>query len=227
MAKKKITRKKLLKEPDEFLTISSRLFGLALDYKYHLAGALAVILAIVAVFTLVRYYSAKTAQDAFAMLQQNRSNYESALKDNGPQEAYRQVQAQFEKLLDQYGGKQAGKLGRLVYAHISYRGGDAEKAIKLYRESLDQFVDPYFKNQVLIGLGYAYESQNNLAEAVKYFEMVDGTANTFQMGEALYNLGRIFAAMGQVEKSEAAYEKILSEDIDTIYVDLVKERAGG
>ena len=226
MAKKKVTRKQLLKEPDEFLSLSSRLFNLALEYKYHLAGALAAILLVVGAGTFMIYYADKTSKDAFALLHQYRSEYETALQDKGPEEAYQQVKDGFDKLLDKYGSKQAGKLGRLVYADISYRGGDPEKAIRLYRETIDQLADPYFKNQILIGLAYAYEAQNNLAEAVKYFEMVDGSINSFQNGEALYNLGRLYAATGQMEKSKAAYEKILSENADTIYLDLVKERLG-
>lgn len=224
--KKKITRKELLKEPDEFLTLSSRLFGLAVDYRYHLAGALAAILTIVAAITIVLYYTDKTSKEAFAALQQYRTAYAAALQDKGPQEAYQQVQGDFEKLLDKFGSKEAGKLGRLVYADISYRGGDSETAIKLYHDSVGQFSDPYFKNQIYIGLGYAYEAQNNLTEAVKYFEMVDQSSNSFQKGEALYNLGRLYAAMGQAEKSMAAYKQIVSEDADSIYIDLVKERIG-
>ena len=55
---------------------------------------------------------------------------------------------------------------------------------------------------------------------------VEGAANTYQMGEALYNLGRLYAELGQIDKSREAYGKILSENADTIYMDLVREKAG-
>ena len=45
--------------------------------------------------------------------------------------------------------------------------------------------------------------------------------------EALYNLGWLYDKLGQTEKSKEAYNKIVSEHPDFIYIDLVKERMSG
>jgi tetratricopeptide (TPR) repeat protein len=227
MAKKKLTRKELLKQPDEFLTLSSRLFNLTVTYKFQILAGFGAVLAIVAAFTFVRYYANKTEKDGFNLLQQNRVKYEAALQNDDPAEAYRQVQQDYDRLMEKYGNTRAGQLGKFVYADIAYRGGDTEKAVALYQESLDTFDDPYFKNQIFIGLGYAYEAQDRLTEALQAFEKVDPSVNAFQKGEALYNLGRLYAAMGEKDKSQEIYRKIISENADTIYLDLVRELYGG
>jgi tetratricopeptide (TPR) repeat protein len=227
MAKKKLTRKELLKQPDEILTMSTRLFNLSVTYRYQLIAVLAGVIAIVAAITFVRYSSDRTEKAGFAQLQQNRQKYEAALQEKGPQAAYLQVQQDYETLLERYGGTRAGQLGKIAYASICYRGGDAQKALTLYRDALDHFEDPFIKNQIWIGMGYAYESLNNLEEAVEMFEKVDMDSDAFQKGEALYNLGRIYAALGREDKSREAYEKILSENAATIYLEMVKEQMGG
>ena len=45
--------------------------------------------------------------------------------------------------------------------------------------------------------------------------------------EALYHLGRLYNKLGQPEKSKAAYQKILSDYPDFIYIDIVKEQLSG
>ena len=46
-------------------------------------------------------------------------------------------------------------------------------------------------------------------------------------GEALYRLGWLYDKLGQSEKSKEAYNKIISDHQDFIYIDLVKERMAG
>jgi TolA-binding protein len=45
--------------------------------------------------------------------------------------------------------------------------------------------------------------------------------------EALFNLGRLYAAMGENEKSTAAFKKIVSDYTDSIYIELARERVSG
>ena len=49
----------------------------------------------------------------------------------------------------------------------------------------------------------------------------------FLKDEALYNLGRLYARLGKAEKSKAAYDKILSDYPDSLYIELVKETKAG
>jgi hypothetical protein len=46
-------------------------------------------------------------------------------------------------------------------------------------------------------------------------------------GEAFYHLGWLYDKLGNAEKSKEAYNKIISDHQDFIYIDLVKERMAG
>ena len=229
MAKKlKKTRKELLKEPDEFITISSKLIGFAVDHQKQLTVAVGIIVALALIFSGYRFFSIRAESKASALLDQSIANYEKFKNDKQPMEAYDRVSADFQLILDKYGSKKSGKIARLTYANICYKAGKYEQAIALYNQSLIDFEKhPTIHNQVVCSLGYAYEQQQDYEKAVTYFEKLSSSPETIMRGEALYNLGWLYDKLGQAEKSKAAYNKILSDHQDFLYIDLVKEKMSG
>lgn len=229
MAKKiKKTRKELLKEPDEFMTISGKFIGFIVEHKNQVTYALGIIVALALIFSGYRFFSIRSENKASALLGQGLAKYEKLKNDKQPVKAYDQVSADFQLILDKYGSKQSGKIARLTYANICYDAGKYEQAIELYKKSLKNFDKyPAIHNQVVGSLGYAYEQQADYAGAVSYFEQLSSAPETIMRGEALYNLGWLYDKLGQTEKSKEAYNKIISDHQDFIYIDLVKERMAG
>jgi tetratricopeptide (TPR) repeat protein len=229
MAKKlKKTRKELLKEPDEFITISGKLIGFIVEHKNQITYALGLIVALALIFSGYRFFSIRSENKASALLDQGLAKYEKFKNDKQPVVAYDQVSADFQLILDKYGSKKNGKIARLTYANICYKAGKYEQAIELYKKSLTDFEKhPTIHNQVVGSLGYAYEQQADYASAVSYFEPLSSTPDTIMRGEALYHLGWLYDKLGQTEKSKEAYKKIVSDHQDFIYIDLVKERMSG
>jgi len=229
MAKKiKKTRKELLKEPDEFITISGKFIGFVVDHKNQLTYALGIIVALALIFSGYRFFSIRSENKASALLDQSLAKYEKYKNDQQPVEAYDQVSADFQLILDKYSRKPSGKIARLTYANICYDAGKYEQAIELYKQSLKEFEKyPVIHNQIVGSLGYAYEQQANYPSAVSYFEQLSTAPETIMRAEALYNLGWLYDKLGQTEKSKEAYNIIVSEHPDFIYIDLVKERMAG
>jgi tetratricopeptide (TPR) repeat protein len=98
----------------------------------------------------------------------------------------------------------------------------------LYQTSLKDFEKhPMIQNQILSSLGYAYEKLEDLSSAVSYFEKISGAPEPTLRDDALYQLGWLYDKLGQNEKSEAVFNKILSDHQDYIYINLVKERMSG
>jgi tetratricopeptide (TPR) repeat protein len=138
------------------------------------------------------------------------------------------VSADFQLILDKYGSKPSGKIARLTYANICYEAGKYDQAIELYKKSLTDFEGhPVIHSQVVGNLGYAYEQQAEYASAVAYFKELSAAPDTVMRAEALYNLGWLYDKLGQTDKSKEAYNKIISDHPDFIYIDLVKERMLG
>lgn len=229
MAKpKKVSRKQLLKEPDEFLTFSSKLLNYVMAHKMAIIGVFSGVLLALIIFSAVQYMGYRSENKAFALLGEAWGRYEAALDEKTPAEAYSEVKADFEALLDDYGGTQAGAMGRVTYANIAYEAGEADQAAALYDEALASFDGaPDLKNLILSGLGYAHEERKAYKEAAAYFERIVAGESPVLKSEAYFNLGRLYGLLDEPEKSRDAYEKILSEYTDSIYADMVKERLAG
>jgi len=226
MAKKKVTRKELLNEPDEFITFSAKLLKIMATYKVQLSYGIGLLILIGIIYSGTSYFSYRSESRAFAVLEKTMKNYEILREKNGPEKAFKEVNNDFVKIIDKYSGNRGGKIARIEFANISINAGDTDGAIALYRKALEDFNDDKtLKNIILSGLGYAYEEKNDSKSAVKYFEMIVSESDAFLKDEALFNLGRIYAAMGNKKMSRDAYKKIVSEFADSFYLAIAKERS--
>ena len=229
MAKKrKKTRKELLKEPDEFLTFSSKLIKLAIEYKTHLTYALGIILVLAVIISGVRFFSIRAENNASALLDKSLTKYNGIKSEKQTDAVYDEVSADFQFILNKYKGKESAKLARLIYANICYNAGKYKQAIELYKTALTEFAKyPMIHHQILSNLGYAYEQEEDYSTAAGYFEKISSAPEPIMRDEALYHLGRLYDKLGENEKSREAYTKILTDHQDFIYIDLVKEQMSG
>ena len=230
MAKKRISRarKRILAEPDEFITFSSKLLQFSTEHKGKLAYILGTLFIIVVVFSGLQYFSNKAENKAFIQLDQNMKKYEALMKDNDIEKAYRDVAKDFERILEEYSNNEGKKIARLIYANISYDAGDFDKAISLYNEALLDFdTHTFYKNLILNGLGYCHEAKKDYETAIKYFEMIIAQPVAILKDDALFNLGRLYAVIDANNKSIDAFKKIISDHTDSIYIELAKEKVAG
>jgi len=221
MAKKKrrITRKKLLKEPDEFITFSGKILQFAIKHKIQLSWGLGAVLAVILVAAGVGYVINAAEDRSFALLGQNMDRYETLLEENGPEKAYRELEKEFRSIIEKYGGRTGGRLARVIYANICFNAKDYDKAIELYKESLQDFDDnQLYKTLILKSLGYAHEGKKDLQTAAKYFEMVDSAPDAIMKDETLFSLGRVYEALDQHDKSIDAFKRLVAEHPGSMYI---------
>lgn len=225
MAKKKITRKELLNEPDEFISFSSRLLSVIATYKLQTLYFICGLVLIGIVLSGYGYFSRKSEREAFAMLQKVMANYEVSLKKEGPEKAMHEVKNDFMNIINKYSGNRGGKMACLELANVYYNAGDMDSSIDQYGKALKSFSDNgAVKCQILSSLGYAYEAKNDLKSAVNHFEKIISEPDNFLKDEALFNLGRLFAVMGDEKKSKESYQKIVSGFSNSFYLEIAKER---
>jgi len=226
--KKKVSRKKLLKEPDEFLTLSARLFQFVVKHKYQMLATLGGVILIVLAVSGWSYHSHQRANESLAQLQKSWNRYETLRngKDKDPVLAFQEVRAEFEQLIADSGDKPGGKMARVIFADICFDAGEADKAIALYKSALEDFTQPFYRDQILNGLGYAYEAKKEYNTALEYFEKISVGSDPVLKAEALFNMGRLYAALGNAEKSQQAYQKIVADSPQSFYAELAKERSG-
>ena len=225
-AAKKITRKELLKEPDEFLTLSSRFLGWAAHHRREINYAISAVLALALLVAGYLYYANRQEAQAGALFGQALAKYDRLAADRP--KAAREVSADFRRIVNEYGGTSNGRMAALVYANLCYQAGDFAQAAELYKACLERFADqPLIHFQILKSLGYTYEGLKEPAAALPYFERALAVADKTLQDDLLFQIGDLYARLGDKARSDETFKRLLSEFGDSPYANLVRQRVEG
>ena len=221
--KKRVSRKKLLKEPDEFITISGKLLAFVVKKKIPMFWALGIFVAMTILMFGIQYFMNTAENNASGMLDQLMVNYSRLVEEKGQVKAYLDMDKDFQDLLNKYGGRRVGKFARLYYGDICFDAGEYDKAIAQYQHALEDFkrISPY-ENLILKSMGYSYEEKKDFSAAVKNFEKILSEPDPLMKDEVLFALARIYMSMGQREKGIDAYKKLIAGYPDSMFIDVAK-----
>ncbi len=225
--RKKLTRKELLKEPDEFLSFSKKMIQFATAHQKPIIIGTAVFFLLLVAFAGFQYYRIRSENHAFALLQEATTAYASTAAQKGPQQAQRAASDAFGRLFDRYAGSPAARIGQVVYADICYRAGDPAKAAALYTEALNAFgeKDPALRSLIDSSLGYALEARGDLQKASERFRQVTEKPTAIFKDDALFQLARIYDRMGRHEEAAKLYEKIPEQYPASLFSEIAREMA--
>ena len=227
MAKKRVSRsrKRQLEEPDKFISFTAKFLGFLTKYKVPTLSVLGVIFAIIIVCSSVYYYSHRAESKASVMLATSLAEYEKIKAEQGAVKACREVANDFNQIIENNWGKDSAKIARVMYANICYNAGEFDTATELYNKALSDFENnPFVKNLILRGIAYSQEGKKDYKTAAKYLEMIISGSDDANKDETLFNLGRLYAAMGDKDKSSEAFNKIISDYKNSSYLELAKEK---
>lgn len=227
-AAKKKTRKELLKEPDEFLTLSSRVLGWFAQHKKEINGTVLAVLALAVLVSGYVFYVNRQEAKAASLLAQALDKLERLGAGKPTAKVVQDVSEDFRRVFNDYGSRSNGSIARLIYANLCYQTGDYQQAADLYKASLPRFSDqPLVHFQILKSLGYTYEALKDPATAVAYFEQAQSAGDKSLQDDVLFHLGDLYARMGQKEKSQDAFKRILNDHPDSVYANLVRKKVNG
>jgi tetratricopeptide (TPR) repeat protein len=227
MASKKISRarKRDLEDPDEFMTFWTKFFNFTAEHKVQVSCALTFLVVLVIVAAVTVYFLKKSENKAFLLLQQGVANYQTLVNAGNPDKAFLEAGKDFGVIMEKYSGRKGGKLARFTYAEMCYAAGEYDKAIANFIKLLVDFNDELFlKNLILSDLGYSYKAIKDCKTSAKYFEMIVTTPDYSIKDEALFNLGELYAEIGDQDKSIDAFKRILSDHSGSMYTEIVKEK---
>ena len=226
MAKKKrVTRKQLLKEPDEFLTFSAKAIRFVANNQKPVLGAIIGVVVLALAFAGFRYFSNLSERKAYAMFEQGRLHYLAEISGDKTAPAQEKATEQFEKVIRKYPSTNAARFTLLVYADMSYHRGDYQRAIELYQKALGAFSgEAVIQKLIWVGLAYAYEAKEDYKSAAEYFQRITDTQDEFMKADACYNLGRIMEALNHQEKALEAYNKVVKAYPDSAGFQIAKEK---
>ena len=226
MAKKRrVTRKQLLKEPDEFITTTGKIIRWGQQFQRELTIAAIVLGVVLITISGWRFLAFRAEKSATALLEDARSRHAALKADQDAAQALQAVKADFDTLVNKYAGRQAGKIAAVVYANIAYEGGDYDLAISLLKQAQDDFADsPFTQELVLSGLGYAYAAKEDYPSALTYFERLAERPEAVFRDEALFHIAALNEALGKENESLEAYRKIISDHAGSLYIDMAQTK---
>lgn len=237
MAKQKYTRKQL-KQPDEFITFSNKVWEFV---RQHVVGvALTITVAAIgigAAWAVTAYRESKAAATT-SLLDHAMEVYTQTLlpdtvdasqikKDTIPRfktKAEKLVASEkaFSAAIEKGGSNGAGRLALLLRASVRYDAKKYAEAIKDYSTFLDDDPTPRLRNRALEGIGYCYEAQKQWDKAMEAFAKLPKEGK--QKFQGSYHKARLLALQGKKKEAAVAYRAIVDQAEDQALVARAGER---
>jgi predicted negative regulator of RcsB-dependent stress response len=215
--KKKISRKDLLKKPDEFITLSTRTLNWV---KNNYVKVVWVGSGFVLLLTLYFGYSAyRNRQERLG-----HEKYFSSLEVTDPDQKLKQL----EEILRDYPGTKAAQSAWVTAGHLYYQKKYFSRAVSSYQSALNHGkFPPSFKTLILGSLAYAYEQKGELQQAARTLsEITQGQENLLKE-DSLLNLARVYQKMGKKAEAKTTYRTFLKSFPQSVYGNMVKDRLAG
>ncbi|MGD9329745.1 MAG: tetratricopeptide repeat protein [Desulfobacterales bacterium] len=229
MAQKRISRarKRDLEQPDEFLTLTSRLMGTINTYWKPISAGFSVLLVIIAATLVYGYFRERAETKSFTLLELAMRHYQSELARQDAAQALDAVAPEFEDLLSNYGNYQGGKTGRLLYAQMQYQAGRIEAAITQYVAAEKGFPEgSYALSAARSGLGYAYAAAGRHEDAMAVFTRIVEGAEPVLKADALYQLALLQRQTGRVAEYEKSLKALQEEYPGFMYAEMLPAATG-
>lgn len=211
MAKKRITRKELLKGPDEFLTFTEKATIFVKEHdrevKY-VAGAIAVVLLIyLGINSGMGYINKKglnAYNTAYDMIAQN--------MDLSPEsEELKKTAELFQQVIDDHGLSKANHLAFPELAYLKMVEKKYDEAIPLYQEFLDKTPrnSPY-QSLARIAIASCHEANGEFEQAIEILNRSLATDDLFRE-QTMFTLARVYRLAGQRDKAKETLENFVRQ----------------
>jgi len=212
MTKKKVTRKELLKAPDEFMTLSARAVLFVKEHSKQFEYLGMAIAAIVVIYlganTYLKYINKKgqnVYNTAYSALSKN-------MAPNMNQEELKRSEELFKEVIERYGLSKVSKLALPELAYLKFLDKKYDEAISLYQKFLNEVPDKAtYQSMARMALAACYEQKGEFKMAIETLEKIMSGPDDLFKEQAMLNLSRVYRLAYQEEKSK----KILKEFINT------------
>ncbi len=230
MAKKvKVPKKKVWKEPDEFVSMSTRILSYLSDNQRKFLTIAVTVLLIVVLFVGLRFHSknmekqsATLYNDAVRYYHGNDNTKRSAKNDEN---RFNLALDKLRDIIENYPRTPTEPMAFLYSGHIHYELKEFDESIKSYEGFLKKASS---ENPLRIfafdGLGYGYEAKGDYEDALVYFrKLIDATENPLSK-PAYFNLSRCYEQLGEKDKAIETYQNVLTNYPNSSYASLAKEK---
>ena len=223
MAEKKVSRKELLKEPDEFLTTS----GMVIKYFREnprtitaVVGTLVICVLAGLAFTSYQKYRVTRSHELFETAHKS---YEITMADpKVAPESLDKLLKSFETIGNDYSSLVSGEMALLYTGHVLYSKGDYKEALERYnRMQSTNLVKNGLAPLIMYHIAMTKFALKEYDQALSMFDQLSQGTNSPYRREAFASVARIYEAIGKNMEAVQAYKqylKMFPEAPDAIFI---------
>ncbi len=212
MAAKKVTRKELLKEPDEFITTTGQVIRFVRENpRIVTLGAIIVFIGVLAAVG-INFYLKQRQLESHRLFGVAYHEYEAIINSPEPAspDAIDKVLANFEYIATNYGSLPTGEMALFYTGHLLYMKQD-------YKDALDRYIKVQSTSLAKKGLGLLIQyhiAMTHLAlkdyeQALMIFDQLSKDINSPYRRESYSSIARIYELMGKNKEAVQAYRQYL------------------
>ena len=212
--KKSISRKELLKKPDEFITTSNKIANWVTAHYQKVIWVGAVVVLVAGAFFGYRAYAAHQEK-------QGREAYFAALELPEITQKITKLTA----ITTDYPRTSGAQKAWISLGHLYYQQKDFTRALTAYRSALSRGkLLPEFQSLINESLAYVLEEKGDLKGAADTFSQILKGPDPLVKENAHLNLARVFVKLGQTKEAKSAYQDFLKAFPNSTYAPLVRDR---
>jgi tetratricopeptide (TPR) repeat protein len=213
MAAKKVSRKKLLKEPDEFISTTAKAVQFFRTRQRQIVWFAVIFLVVALAGTGVFYYFRWQEEKALVLQDEALQIYQEAYR-SGQENSGTEKKEEIKKALDKfrqahalYGWGRTGQVSELYIGHCLFALKEYDQAQAAYSRCLEGPFRPIALN----GLAYAFEAKGDYGKALENFQKdLNDRGNPFQL-ESMLGAARCYEALKDKPKALEMYQKALAQ----------------
>jgi len=221
MAKKKISRKEILKKPDELISITGKTIDFIKGHKrlfdYLGTAILGVIVIYIGIYAYMRYVNNK-GKEAF-----NTAFY-SAFFNAGNEDTPadpKKAEELFNNVIEKYGMSKAAKLALPELAYLKFEQKQYDEAIAMYEEYLSKVSeDGPYRSLASLALSTCYEQKGEYEKAITPLEVIMLGPDDFIKEQAMLNMARIYRLDNKKDKATEVLIQLKEKFPDSVYYDM-------
>jgi len=224
MPPKKVSRKKLLKEPDEFISTTGKVLQFLREHQRQVTTLALIAIAVLIAGAGAYYYLLWQEGKAQAVQQQALQLYQEALSASADpdkeKESYKRAREKFQEALSFFSRSRVSQVSQIYIGHSHYALKEYDQAIQAYSRCLAGF----FRPMALDGLAYCYEAKGDFSQALEqYLKGIEEESNPLR-GEALVGAARCYEALNQKPKALEYYQKALAKSPKSRLVEYMQKK---
>ena len=227
MAEKKVSRKELLNEPDEFLSTTSKAIKYARENPNLLVSCIVVIVLALVIGVGIYAYQSKKEARGHELFQIASRNFEKemASSDKPDKEALGKLLSEFDSIARDYSGYVSGDLALLYSGHVSFKNGDYEQALERYTKTLNTSLAKHgFGSLIQYNIGQTLFALKNYDKALALFDQFARETTSPYRRESHINMAKIYEALGKNKEAVQAFKQYLKIFPEAPDADFVKSR---